>query len=372
MKKLLSIMLAVVMLLAMCVVSVQAYDIECGNVYDESMLRGFVADYITQKRDDIKLFDSTYDEVSYTVLYSHYSDDMPIPNFVLIDIDFKNNASPESAIQIGDYIITNDAWYGYNPYFLLGYFIVLPDTGEVINLETAHNRQIDGFERIFTETDIARIIGDTDKDGIISIKDATYIQKLLAQFEGYTKDYYTLIPYVMKYYFADFNGDFDVTISDATEIQKCVAGLEYEHRYEDDMIYTSVPETAKEVVFEEKRIKYFGSDGYIKSCNKLITSESEYRSYFLESSDVYNEEFFENKSLVYLYRWYSTGSMSYQVNSVYAENNVLYIQSHENTPRPGSFVTCDIGVYERFIIVDKADVGEVDTLMVDEDFVYIN
>ncbi len=376
MKKILSAVLVLVLLCSLCAFSSQAsseeiymQDIICAT-YDEAVLRGIIAEYITARRDDVKLFDSTYDEVEYTVVYSHCLVEGATPDYVLVDIDFRSNCEPEFGIQIGDYIITNDAWYGYNPAFVLGYFVVIPETREVLTLEQAHSRQIEDFECIFTETDIARRIGDADKDGDINIKDATYIQKLLAEFEGYEKDYYQLNPYVTKYYYADFNGDFQVNINDATDIQKYLAGLEYSNRYDDEVVFCPVPEGAKSVSFTEKDIMYMGYDSNKHSYNKLITTASEYNSFFLQSSDVYNEEFFETKSMVYLYRWYSTGMITYQVNSVYVENDVIYINSQENHPKPGSMVTCDIGVYEKFIIVDKSEAGDVSKLMIDESFVY--
>ncbi|MBQ8001554.1 MAG: dockerin type I repeat-containing protein [Ruminococcus sp.] len=375
MKKILSFVLTLTILFAMCVVCVQADSVsntdaeEVTATYDEAVLRGIIADYITARRDDVKLFDSTYDEIEYTVVYSHCTLEGATPDYVLVDVDFRSNCNPEFGVQLGDYIITNDAWYRFNPFFVLGYFVVIPETSEVLMLEQAYNRQIEGFECIFTETDIARRIGDADNDRSVNIKDATYIQKILAEFEGYEKDYYQLNAYVMKYYYADFNGDFDVNIKDATDIQKYIAGLEYSYRY-DEVIFSSVPDSAKPVNFTEENVMYMGDNPYKHSYNKLITSASEYNSFFLQSSDVYNEEFFETKSLVYIYRCYSTGMITYQVNSVYAENDVIYINSRENHPNPDSMVTCDIGVYEKFIVVDKSECGDVSKLVIDERFVY--
>lgn len=377
MKKIISFILVLTLLFAMCIICVQAESVnsadsgEVAATYDESELRGIIADYITDRRDDVKLFDSTYDEVEYTVVYSHGTVEGATPDYVLVDVDYRSNCKPEFGIQLGDYIITNDAWYHFNPFFVLGYFVVIPQTREVLMLEQAYNRQIDGFDCLFTETDIARQIGDADNDSSVNIKDATYIQKILAEFEGYEKDYYQLNAYVMKYYYADFNGDFDVNIKDATDIQKYIAGLEYSYRY-DEVVFSSVPDSAKPVNFTEENVKYMGYDPYKHSYNKLITSASEYNSFFLQSSDVYNEEFFETKSMVYLYRWYSTGMITYQVNSVYAENDVIFIDSQENHPTPGSMVTCDIGVYEKFIVVDKSECGDVSKLVIDESFVYYN
>ncbi len=60
------------------------------------------------------------------------------------------------------------------------------------------------------------IVGDADADGIITIKDATLIQKYTAELEEMS---HTALD------FSDVDGDTDVNIKDATMIQKYIAGL---------------------------------------------------------------------------------------------------------------------------------------------------
>ncbi len=62
----------------------------------------------------------------------------------------------------------------------------------------------------------AGIMGDADTDGIVTIKDATLIQKHIALLESISEKGLPL---------ADANRNGEITISDATEIQKFVAGL---------------------------------------------------------------------------------------------------------------------------------------------------
>ncbi len=75
------------------------------------------------------------------------------------------------------------------------------------------------------------LIGDTDKDSEITIKDATLIQKCLASLcefadddavDGVYTSYYGKLAYI-----SDFDRDGERTIKDATAIQKHIAGLEY-------------------------------------------------------------------------------------------------------------------------------------------------
>ncbi|MBQ8001044.1 MAG: hypothetical protein IJ298_07600 [Ruminococcus sp.] len=62
------------------------------------------------------------------------------------------------------------------------------------------------------------LIGDVNEDGDVNIKDATAIQKHLAEIEFLSDDSLVI---------ADFNQDEDVSIKDATAIQKYLAGLPY-------------------------------------------------------------------------------------------------------------------------------------------------
>ena len=56
-------------------------------------------------------------------------------------------------------------------------------------------------------------VGDVNKDGVVNIKDATYIQKYIAKYAGYQN-----IPVSL----GDVTGDGVVSIKDATEIQRLI------------------------------------------------------------------------------------------------------------------------------------------------------
>lgn len=61
------------------------------------------------------------------------------------------------------------------------------------------------------------ICGDVNDDGIVTIKDATVIQKHIAKLTEITGDFLKA---------ADVNGDGVVTIKDASAIQKYIAKLD--------------------------------------------------------------------------------------------------------------------------------------------------
>ena len=82
------------------------------------------------------------------------------------------------------------------------------------------------------EKNIGEVIGDMDKDNKLTIKDATYIQKCIAELisfpendevpGGYGAEFHGYVAYI-----SDFNRDGVRNIKDATAIQKQIAGIEY-------------------------------------------------------------------------------------------------------------------------------------------------
>ncbi len=124
-------------------------------------------------------------------------------------------------------------------YTLTYYQVVEDEDGEAVEVEIAKEdiKDIGTYNVVATPTrngvlsgeawaqfrvveSLPAIIGDVDGDGVVTINDATMIQKCIAEFEMPDN-------FVLKA--CDTNGDGIITISDATEIQKYVA--EYEIPY---------------------------------------------------------------------------------------------------------------------------------------------
>ncbi len=83
------------------------------------------------------------------------------------------------------------------------------------------------------------LIGDSNEDGVVNIKDATMIQKHLASIESLTE---------MGVILAEVNGDGSVNIKDATAIQKYVAGMENEYNIGKRFGVEETPETSADEV----------------------------------------------------------------------------------------------------------------------------
>lgn len=153
------------------------------------------------------------------------SSDEHIPDYVLINISTNMGYNMPIADLFGDYIM--DSSDGSIP-FGYGLCIYIPKTQEVISLTAAYERGIEGFDKVFTEAKVGSLIGDMDNDRKLTIKDATYIQKMIAGFEGFTESeiYAAEFDETLPISISDFNRDRVRNIKDATAIQKYLAGIE--------------------------------------------------------------------------------------------------------------------------------------------------
>lgn len=167
----------------------------------------------------------------YRESYEYYScedastNDEATPDFVLIYLK-SNMASPLPDVDVlGDYVFYSlDIAYP----FAYGYGVFIPKTGEVYDLIKAYDMKIEGIENVFTEAGVGRLIGDMDEDRKLTVKDATYIQKCLAELSGFTESFFAAMPEEGEpCAISDFNRDGKRDIRDATAIQKHIAGLPY-------------------------------------------------------------------------------------------------------------------------------------------------
>lgn len=129
----------------------------------------------------------------------------------------------------GDYYLQNMS--GSIPYEF-GFFIYVPSEDIFYDFEYAWEHEFENIEKVFTDCLVPfgypgyqGMIGDADKDGVLSVLDATEIQLALA---GIIDPYeLKLIGYCRygesKTYFADFDDDGALSILDATVIQMKIA-----------------------------------------------------------------------------------------------------------------------------------------------------
>ncbi|MBQ8001719.1 MAG: dockerin type I repeat-containing protein [Ruminococcus sp.] len=132
--------------------------------------------------------------------------------------------SPDASchMRIGDYLLTCDSIIGDESENCVGIYVA-DKKGDVIFLKEAVENGL------FDIADYAKLlpdcylIGDADMDSELTIKDATAIQKYIAKIEGE----HILVPKSSKWA-VDMNGDYEINVKDATAVQKYIAGLEIE------------------------------------------------------------------------------------------------------------------------------------------------
>lgn len=172
---------------------------------------------------------------TYKELYYYYGEDKggeiipdknAMPEYALVEARANIGGDAPCATVIDNYIIYSDM--NYLPYSF-SFHIYLPAENKIYTLEEAVLNEVEGIDRVFTEAGIGFRVGDTDKDREITIKDATKIQKCIA---GLSNDFGYIDAFVWSenpppFAISDFDRDCEVTIKDATAIQKHIAGLEY-------------------------------------------------------------------------------------------------------------------------------------------------
>ena len=220
-RKIISVVLAIA-LIAAGVMSVSAFDI---HVPREEKYRDSIV-----PRLGIEI--EGYPEPIYYELFEYSnSEEEPsaTPDYVLV---FAASAGLTPTVCEGD-IFGDYVFFSYSifePYHL-GLHIYLPGEDKLYTLREAWDLPVDGIEAVFTEYEenIGRRIGDANGDNEINIKDATEIQKRVAGLLGTEEVPCDTYCYngKQKGYVSDFNRDGERNVKDATAIQKYIAGLEY-------------------------------------------------------------------------------------------------------------------------------------------------
>ena len=201
--------------------------------------------------------------------------------------------------------------------------------------------------------------GDVNGDGKVDVTDGAIIQKAI------TRDYDIRKIFDM----ADFNGDLEVNVQDVTDLQKMLCGKDYRYIHQTMAVeygYKSIPADAVKIDYNvDKEFnddpvwgKTFHTGQSTNYLYTIIRNTDEYKYYFLEDSEVYNEEYFENNALVFLYEFSNSASNTYTVDNMYVKGDTLII---EETSEMYKFGADMFGRFHKFFTVKKADVEGVNS-----------
>ena len=170
----------------------------------------------------------------------------------------------------------------------------------------------------------------------------------------------------------DFNGDGVVNIQDAADIQKKTVKKKYNYAndiYPVNYVSDKVDGSKIDFSLEYENDNYNGKDnnclGYNSSRERYITtvikSYDEYTSFF-KNGDKFDENFFKDNALVFVYRRDANYVNSYELKNISVKDNQLNLDfdvTYKTKHFAESFTS-----YNFFYSVKKSDVENIDTINV--------
>ncbi len=184
----------------------------------------------------------------YQEIYGHTTNDgQKAPDFVLIKVYNNLCVEADFTYRFGDYVMYESST---STPFELGYGIYIPEEDKVYSLVEAWEMGIENLDVLFKKGYIGKLTGDVNFDEKLNIRDATAIQKHIANIEslyaypefGFEANH-TERTHVDR--IADFNGDYKISVRDATAIQKRLAGVEINNPDYDDFEKEAYESTIK-------------------------------------------------------------------------------------------------------------------------------
>ena len=220
MKKLVSIILAAIMLTGICVLPVSA---------DEFLFKDEFYEYASWEGTP------NYEDVLYYRELAYHYDGNSDLNWVLVQGETWYRYCDETYEVLGDRVFTVGS--GYVP-FVLSYGVYLAKEQRFIDITIMRTHYIykGEYSDIYPEVledlekfNLGEKIGDINGDGALDIKDATEIQRCLAEYRDYPEndpvgaaEYYTTGSETLQYK-SDINRDGKRNIRDVTSLQRKLA-----------------------------------------------------------------------------------------------------------------------------------------------------
>lgn len=206
------------------------------------------------------------------------------------------------------------------------------------------------------------IYGDVDMDGVVTVKDATLIQKYVAQLENLS---------LIQKQAAKINGNI-ISVRNATEIQKYVAQIKVNDSkvgvtnhimepiiYEKNMIDASA--SGDELLFEQTECIDFDSCSetykYFRNNMLYMFFETNYILEGLENTvldNKYTDEYFENNALIVMSH-FGSSSVRYRIDSIVKSGSVFGVNYTLLLPKSG-VVSADVVNSRVYIEVSKSDI----------------
>ena len=226
MKKIMSILIVIVMMLSISIMPVYAgakSDAEQYKYFDKFFNTYF--DYGDFEHDEVL---GSYDELLYH--YENESDEEPDWTLIICPVRCAAVMYKVGTV-VGSRVLSIIG--GGGPGFTDGYGVYIRDTDSFVELRQSSLEKIielcPGFVEAIEENEIGQAFGDVNDDKVVDIFDATYVQRHIA---GMMEDYNIEVNFSINIIsdnnvsIGDFDRDGETTIMDATMIQRHLVGLE--------------------------------------------------------------------------------------------------------------------------------------------------
>lgn len=171
----------------------------------------------------------------YEEVYEHFENQGDAtPDFVLVRAYSDLVMDAEFTYYFKDYVMYESSTSTPAEF---GYFVYLPEENKLYTLVEAFEKGVENVYDIFIEGVLGDMTGDVNFDGKLNIRDATLIQKDVANTASIYEKFYTAKGFydsTRTTKITDFNRDGKMNIRDATAIQKHLAGVDLNNPdYED-------------------------------------------------------------------------------------------------------------------------------------------
>ena len=216
MKKLLSMVMTAVLLASAVAFSAHAEEADTNYLFKDRYDKAY-GDYL-------EWTDAEY--CMYREVYYHYTDDGSI-DWALINA-FTNMVQPMECYGVfGNRVIYQ---YNMNVPFTFNYAVYDVAEDQFMELQSAwKNEKYEGLYEALDSLNIGKLLGDVNNDNVLNITDATIIQKCLAGLQDFPiDDEVSKLAHHLTdelSYLSDVNHDGQRTIADATALQYILAGI---------------------------------------------------------------------------------------------------------------------------------------------------
>ncbi len=395
MKKLVSTVFVGIILLSMFIMPV--YATSDTNVFEWKYYDNIIEYFAEFDEYERASIDSCYDEI-----YYHYSfDDADEPDWALVFCGFDPAPTEmKYGTLVGKRILSVVG--GGCTGFVDGYGVYVKEMDSFIPLRQSYLDQIaelcPGFIEAIEENEIGQQFGDVNNDSKLSVTDATYIQRYLAEIYDFIQTYFSVHldggRDVISV--ADYDRDGKTTVLDATAIQRKLAELD-EPVVNDEMVITQeeafnysnlpeMPEDSEELDFEllytyEDFMKYPSSyfENYYDDIYAIIKTKEQYDEVLNIYNDEFDEKFFETKWLFVSVRRTSNLRMLAPVTDMRIKDGTLYFVANEYYPdldvvQPVESFFTSISAVEKSSLKDVTNIQRVKKLdepVVNDDLVIV-